>query len=294
MPSKHLRGVASPRTVWTALALAAASPAATAGERLDLSSGWPAGLRWIGPKEGAAIGGLAGSLTALLLLLKPPDRPRWDGPVLFDDGVRNALRASSPEGRSRAGTISDVAFVLAAYPLVVDAGLVTWLGRGNADAALQLALIDAEAIAISALLTTSMQSSTGRARPFVRTCGSKGQADPDCSASANTRNSSFISGHASVAFTAASVLCVQHSRLSLYGGADAVVCPGALAIAATTSLLRIVADRHWATDVIGGAILGSAVGAVVSSVHLRMNGSAPETGFSLGGDRLSMSYWMLF
>jgi len=97
-----------------------------------------------------------------------------------------------------------------------------------------------------------------------------------------------------VAFTAASVLCVQHSRLSLYGGADAVVCPGALAIAATTSLLRIVADRHWATDVIGGAILGSAVGAVVSSVHLRMNGSAPETGFSLGGDRRSMSYWMLF
>ena len=121
MPSKHLRGAASPRTVWTALALSAASPAATAGERLDLSSGWPAGLRWIGPKEGVAIGGLAGSLTALLLFLKAPDRSHWDSAVLFDDGVRNALRASSPEGRSRAGTISDVAFVLAAYPLVVDA-----------------------------------------------------------------------------------------------------------------------------------------------------------------------------
>jgi membrane-associated phospholipid phosphatase len=103
----------------------------------------------------------------------------------------------------------------------------------------------------------------------------------------------LISGHASLAFMAASALCVQHSRLSLYGSADAAVCPSALAIAATTSVLRIVADRHWATDVIAGALVGSAVGGVVSAVHLGMNGPA-GAGVSLGPDGRSMTYWKRF
>jgi membrane-associated phospholipid phosphatase len=264
-----------------------------AGERQDLSSGWPAGWRRISTKDGAAIGGLASSALALLLFLKAPEQSRWDSAVLFDDGVRNALRASSSQGRSRAGTVSDAAYLLAAYPLVVDAGLVTWLGRGKADAAVQLALIDAEALAISGLVTTAMQRSIGRARPFLRDCGANARGNADCSASANTRNSAFISGHASLAFTAASALCVQHSRLSIYESADAAVCPTALAIAATTSVLRIVADRHWATDVIAGALVGSAVGGVVSAVHLGMNGPA-GAGVSLGPEGRSMAYWKRF
>ena len=92
----HRYGCASasrPRTAWIALALAAASPAATAGERLDLSSGWPSAWRRIGTEERTAIGGLASSAIALLLFLKAPDQPRWDGAILFDDGVRDALRA---------------------------------------------------------------------------------------------------------------------------------------------------------------------------------------------------------
>ncbi|MFL5312200.1 MAG: phosphatase PAP2 family protein [Myxococcales bacterium] len=294
MLSSRSRGASGRRTAWIALSLAAASPAATAGERWDLTSGWPDGWQRIGPKQSAAIGGLASSAILLMLFLKAPDQPRWDGPVLFDDGARNALRASSAQGRSRAGTVSDLAYLLAAYPLVVDAGLVTRLGHGKADAALQLALIDVEAIALTALLTTSMQRSVGRARPFTRTCGSNPLGDPDCSASGNTRNSSFISGHASIAFTAASAMCVQHSRLSLYASANAAVCPVALGIAATTSLLRVVADRHWASDVIAGAIVGSAVGAVVSSVHLQLDGEASGAAVSLGPDGRSMTYDMRF
>jgi len=85
--------------------------------------------------------------------------------------------------------------------------------------------------------------------------------------------------------------CIQHSRLSLYGSADWAVCPAALGIAAGTSLLRVVADKHWATDVIAGAVIGATVGAVVSAVHLRGDRSAPTAGLSLGGERRSMIYW---
>jgi len=264
-----------------------------AGERPDLSSGWPDGWERIGPEEGAAVGGLATASILLMVFLNAPDQPRWNSAILFDEGARDVLRASSPGGRSRAGTISDLAYLLAAYPVVVDAGLLTWLGHGKADAALQLALIDVEAMAITTLLTTAMQRSTGRARPFVRTCGSS-SPEADCSASANTRNTAFFSGHTSIAFTAASTLCVQHSRLSLYGSADAAVCPVALGGAPTTSILRVVADRHWASDVIAGALVGSAVGALVSSVHLQLDGKGPGGSVSLGPDGRSLNYAMRF
>jgi membrane-associated phospholipid phosphatase len=158
----------------------------------------------------------------------------------------------------------------------------------------QLALIDAEAIAITTILTTTMQRAAGRARPFLRECAANPNADPNCTGSANSRNTSFISGHASLAFTAAATLCVQHSRLSLYGSADWAVCPAALGIATGASLLRVVADRHWTTDVIAGAVVGAAVGAVVSAVHLRMGDGPLSSGITLGGQGQSVIYWGQF
>jgi len=288
---RRLRRAAGPLCL--VLALATVAPVARADEAPDLSTGWPAGWRRIGMEEGAAIGGLGTASILLRLFLNAPEQPHWDSPILFDDSVRNALRASSESGRSRADTISNAAFVLAAYPVVVDAIFVTWLGRGQADAALQLALIDAEAIAITTIVTTTMQRAVGRARPFMRECASNPN-DPNCAGSANSRNSSFISGHASLAFTGAATLCVQHSRLSLYGSADWAVCPAALGIATGASLLRVVADKHWTTDVIAGAVVGGAVGAVVSAVHLRTSDGPPSSGITLGGQGQSMIYWKQF
>lgn len=283
------RGVA----VCSALAFAAASTAASAGDRVDLDKGWPAGWRRVGTGETVAIGGLSAASLALLLFLNAPEQPRWDSAILFDDSARNALRASSESGRSRAATFSNAAFVLTAVPFIVDAGFVTWLGHGQMDAAVQLALIDLETLAITTVMTTALQRATGRARPFLRECASNPKSDPDCAGPANTRNTSFISGHASLAFSAATTLCVQHARISLYGSADPVVCPAALTIAAGSSLLRVVADRHWISDVIAGAVLGSAVGYVVSAVHLREAGSAPA-GVALGEQGRSMVYWREF
>ena len=283
----------SRKAAWSVLVLAAVSMAARAGDRVDLSSGWPADWERVGSKEAVAIAGLSTASILLRLFSKAPDQPRWDSPILFDEGARDALRASSEGARSTAGTFSNAAYALGFVPLVVDAGLLTWLGHGNADAASQLALIDLEAITITTILTTAMQRTVGRARPFLRECAANPNADPNCAGSANSRNTSFISGHASLAFAGAATLCVQHSRLSLYGSADAVVCPAALGIAAGASLLRVVADRHWMTDVVAGAVVGSAVGAVVSAVHLRRDGS-PPAGVTLGEEGRSMIYWRRF
>jgi membrane-associated phospholipid phosphatase len=250
------------------IALLAAAPAGAQ----DLSNGWPD--RRTGAAEGAAILGAGAGAVALMLFLNAPAEPNWNRPILFDDGARGLLRASAPEDRRRAGTFSNAAYLLAAYPIVVDAALVTWAGRGQRDAAFQLMLIDAEAIAVEAVLSTVIKRTVGRARPYVAGC-QETPDEPGCSADPNTRYSSFLSGHSLIAFTAASTLCVQHTRLSLYGSADAAVCPAALAIATATSLLRVVADRHWSSDVVAGALLGLAVGATVSLVHLHRE-DAPQ------------------
>ncbi len=136
------------RRIWFMVAAFAIAPAFAAGalEGEPLSDGWPVGDRRVSAAEGVVIAGL--SAAALLAqALKAPDNSRWTGGSLFDDRVRDSLRASSAQARTNAGMASDIGYVgLALYPLIIDAGLVTWLGKGKPDAAVQLALIDIEAI----------------------------------------------------------------------------------------------------------------------------------------------------
>jgi len=216
--------------------------------------------------EVAGIGGIGGAALLVELLFHAPDSARWSGPVLFDGPVRNALGGNSDGARRAAARGSDVGELgLIAYPLLVDAGVVTWLSKGRGDVARRLVAVDAEAFAVNALLTSIVQRAVGRERPFAQGCGTAGHAP--CT-SPDDRNTSFFSGHTSFAFTGATLLCFQHGRLDLYGDGDRFVCPVALAVASLTGLLRIGADRHWATDVLTGAAVGAAAGTVVSIAHI--------------------------
>jgi membrane-associated phospholipid phosphatase len=216
--------------------------------------------------EVAGIGATGSAALLVEFLWHAPDVARWTGPILFDGPARDALGASSQGLRTAAGRGSDVGQLgLAAYPLIVDAGLVTWLSKGRGDVARRLFLVDVEAFALNGLLTALVQRSVGRERPFAQGCGTAGHA---ACTSPDDRNTAYFSGHTSFAFTAATLLCFQHGRLNLYGDADGLVCPLALAVASATGLLRIVADRHWASDVLTGAAVGAAAGTAVSITHI--------------------------
>ena len=56
--------------------------------------------------------------------------------------------------------------------------------------------------------------------------------------------------------------CVHHRQLDLYGDetSDAIACAVPLGLAAGVALLRIVADQHYATDVLVGAAVGALSG----------------------------------
>jgi len=171
--------------------------------------GCPMGWERIGPEEGTRRGGLA-TARFYCVFLNAPDQPRWNTAILSTRAPASLAR-SSPGGRSLAH-ISDSRLP----PCGVSGGrrrsLLTWLGR-QGGGGVQLALIDVEAMAITTLLTTAMQRSTGRPRPFVRTCGSS-SPEADCSASRTRGTRVLQRSHFSIAFTAASTLCVQQLRAS--------------------------------------------------------------------------------
>jgi membrane-associated phospholipid phosphatase len=79
----------------------------------------------------------------------------------------------------------------------------------------------------------------------------------NCSSGANL-NASFLSGHTTIAFAGAGLMCAHHMHLPLYGSvvADALACATGLAAATTAGALRVMSDNHYTTDVLLGAGVG--------------------------------------
>jgi membrane-associated phospholipid phosphatase len=218
----------------------------------------PAWSRFRPVEYGVTVGAAAGTF-ALYFAVPDANEPRWVGGVLLDDTLRRALRLRSPDARDRARTASDItALSTLVWAVGVDSVAVPLLRHGS-DVAGQLGAMDAEAFALSSLVTTLIFKAVARARPSYADCLRDPSFDPLC----KTRtNESFPSGHTDVSFTAAGLSCAHHLHAAPYGSplADALACAGTITLAASTGTLRVLGDRHYASDVWLGAVLGFAVG----------------------------------
>jgi membrane-associated phospholipid phosphatase len=236
-----------------------------------------------------AVAGIASA--SAYFLLTPPAKPYWTGRNFFDDDIRDELRVRSPTARENARSASNVVAVAAVvWAVGVDSLLVPAL-RHKPDIAIQLALMDAESFALSTMVTTTMFSTLGRARPSYGDCQRDPNFDRLCR-SATT--SSFPSGHTNGSFTAAGLSCAHHLHLGLYGNptADALGCVGMITVVSGTGVLRVMGDRHYATDVLTGGLIGFAFGYGMPTLfHYGKVGSATEgslyvspvgTGFPFG------------
>jgi membrane-associated phospholipid phosphatase len=203
---------------------------------------------------------LGGATTLATAIVPPIEGNRRYGGVLFDEAARNALRAPTAQGRYIARDTSDVLLSLSlTYPFFVDALVSAWWFRGNADVARQIALIDAEALAITGTLQGVTNVIAARERPYGRTCGAETPEDSiDCTTTGRYR--SFFSGHAAFAFTSAGLICSHHLYLGLLGNraADISTCVASYLGAGAAATLRIVGDNHYATDVLTGSVVGAA------------------------------------
>ena len=217
---------------------------------------------------------------ALGSLAIPDGGGRWTTVNGFDDSVRSALRFKTAENRERAQDASDIMLTLSFNYLLFDSAVVTWWAHGRGSVALQIALIDIEAVALTTAITSLAKGVSARERPFRTDCsGPESRQERDCQG--QNRYQSFFSGHTSTAFTAAGLTCQHHAHLPLYGGGapDTLACISSFALAGATGAMRIMSDRHWATDVIGGAVIGTASGmAVPYLLHYRGGAPAPTEG----------------
>jgi membrane-associated phospholipid phosphatase len=195
-----------------------------------------------------------------------PDEARWQGKNPVDDGVRHSWRFNSRSARDRGAAVSDWLFYSTmAYPIVVDSMLVTWLGLGNSDLAWETFVINAQALSVAAFVGRLGQRLAGRKRPLQVGCEEEGTGyHKFCPGTPE----SFISGHVAMSFTGATLICVNHHNLPIYGApwADSLVCYAGLAAATATASLRINADMHWFSDVFLGTVLGVSSGYVFSAM----------------------------
>lgn len=173
---------------------------------------------------------------------------------LLDKGARGLLRGSGPSQRAGAKRLSDVGFrAMVLAPYVVDVGFGALILHQNAEVALQLALIDFEVLTLAGMTQLLGSRLTGRLRPAFY--------DTGCPAGGCTHGDdyrSFLSGHAMASFAGAGLMCVHHEMIPLFGGGapDTLACAWGIAAASLVGTMRIVADEHWASDVLLGAGAG--------------------------------------
>lgn len=180
--------------------------------------------------------------------------------AVVDDGLRNATA-----GRQQ-GFMQDVVDVGNAYgtwipPVAISSGLyltglvldepgIRRAGRHVFQAALYATLI-----------TGSIKALAGRHRPYL-------EDGPYKLRGPSTRDdfNSFPSGHSTIAFAVSSSLAAEidepWATVGLYG------------LAGITALSRMYSDRHWGSDVVFGAVVGTVCGYGVT--HLNNDNAPPD------------------
>jgi len=145
-----------------------------------------------------------------------------------------------------AGTASNVILVG-----VVGGGLLASETRGNAA-------MMVNAVAFTSLTTEWTKALVHRNRPIMYS--------PQAPSVAGDRDNrrSFPSGHTATAFAVATSYAVMAHRQHLPHATrnEILLFTGAAGVGA----MRVAAGRHFVTDVLGGAVLGAAVGWVTAKV----------------------------
>ncbi|WP_224983786.1 phosphatase PAP2 family protein [Geomonas agri] len=179
-----------------------------------------------------------------------PD-PKWKGTNGFDEAVRDALRLHSQGAREVAHHVGDaLMYGLIAAP-VLDSFATLGLRDGAWDTLWQTEMVNLESFAFTSFVSSLSQNLVAREKPFAHHC-SNGRCEGD------QPNRSMPSGHVAFAFTGAGLVCSHHEYQELYHDPDTdrAACWTGLGLATADGIARIMADHHYATDVMAGTAIG--------------------------------------
>lgn len=216
--------------------------------------------------------GLAGTLIPELAKDSfAPDACHWchrqpDGSVSvngFDRAGRNvmvSLFGVTPPTWAR--TTDVMAFGALPLASLVTDFIVSYDARFKSGLATDTVIV-AESVFLAAAFNQLVKFTAARQRPFVAYDSPFATGLRHGTETVADDNLSFYSGHSSAALATttamARIIQLRTGRLIGY----ALLVP----LGIVTSLLRMSADKHWATDVITGMVVGAAVGFVVPTLH---------------------------
>lgn len=158
------------------------------------------------------------------------------------------------------------------------------LVRGKWSETLTVTVMFAEAYAIMGGVTYLTKVAAARKRPYLYNT----DLTPEERLGAeDDPKSSFFSGHAASAFTAAVFLSKVFTDVHGRSVWSTLVWASSLSLAAYTSFARVKAGVHFPTDVIAGAAVGFAIGYLVPVVHKK--GRSDRVQVAVGPNMVSLN-----
>jgi membrane-associated phospholipid phosphatase len=139
------------------------------------------------------------------------------------------------------------------------AGLLIGRSGEPGEVAVEDFAVFGQAVLVSTGLTQVVKTVVARPRPFIYDASPGGMVSRDDVAS-------FPSGHASTSFAAAAAYWSIQQR---HGQANRHVPQiiGLFTLASATAVLRVSAHKHFPTDAVAGAVIGTAVGWALPQLH---------------------------
>jgi membrane-associated phospholipid phosphatase len=186
----------------------------------------------------------------------------------LDKSAALSLQRPAPQKRKILRTTANIVTKIADPGSVVIGTSMYAVGRlSHNDRLAELGLRGTEALVLGEVSAVALKYMFGRARPFVDTIS----PNPDDwqllrGWSRGERYRSFPSGHTVAAFAAAAAVSAETSRWwpnETYFLIGPVLYAGATAVGAS----RMYENRHWASDVIMGAAIGTFAGTKVVRYH---------------------------
>jgi membrane-associated phospholipid phosphatase len=173
-------------------------------------------------------------------------------------------------------------------PLVPLSLIIPQLKNKKWSQAATLGVIYVEVFLTTRGLTGITKSIVGRTRPYLYNTSFTAQERFDLQENGAPKGStSFFSGHSSSAFAAAVLLSKTYTDIYGKGTWSTVIWCTSLSLASITAYCRVAAGEHFPSDVIVGAVVGSAIGYVIPTLHKK---SAEKISLSVTPNHFTISY----
>ncbi len=144
-------------------------------------------------------------------------------------------------------------------------------------------VIYVETIAFADAAKNAFKLAIARYRPYMYSGGASG-------VDSSENDQSFLSGDSTIAFAAATATVYLFA--SYFPGSPWFVplTAGAYGLATLTAALRVAAGMHFMTDVIAGAVLGTAIGYAVPYLHRTVKSGDDKLAMDVSPAGLTLTY----